>query len=126
MLSQCLVPSITKKGISYLLVLGQEPALWLKSTQTVEMKEKIFSHSTYSNLTPYLFFIKKYFSVSVTFKIEISQFYDWSEAKQWKWNKIRFHIQIRHHIFFIKKYSSILINFKIKLSPFNDYSKTNQ
>ena len=59
MLSQCLVPSITKKGISYLLVLGQEPVLWLKSTQTVEMKEnKIFSHGTYSNLTPYLFLSK--------------------------------------------------------------------
>ena len=44
------------------------------------------------------FYIKKYSSTSMTFKIDISQFYDYSEPKQWKWNKIRhffmWHIQI--------------------------------
>ena len=43
----------------------------------------------------------------MTFKIEISQFYDQSKPKQWKWNKIRHfsmgHIQILRYIIFNKK-----------------------
>ena len=48
-----------------------------------------------------LFLIKKYWSISMMFKIKISQFYDQSQHKQWKWNKKRHlsmvHIQIWHH-----------------------------
>ena len=48
------------------------------------------------------FFIKKYGSISMIFKIKFSQFYDWREPKQYKWNKIRHfftgHIQIWHHV----------------------------
>ena len=39
----------------------------------------------------------------MTFKINISQFYDLSELKQWKWNKTRYfsmrYIQIWRHIY---------------------------
>ena len=52
--------------------------LWQKLTQTMEMKQnQTFFYRTYSNLTPYLFFIKNYKSIWMTFKIEISQFYDY-------------------------------------------------
>ena len=31
-----------------------------------------------------MFFIKKYESISMTFEIEISQFFDYTEPKRWK------------------------------------------
>ena len=34
-------------------------------------------------------FKKNLWSISMTFKIKISEFYDYSEPKQWNWNKIR-------------------------------------
>ena len=66
--------------------------LWLNWSQTMEMKQNLtFFDGTYSNLPSYIFFIKKYWSILMTFKIKISQFYDWSELKQWKWNKLTRH-----------------------------------
>ena len=75
------------------------------------------------------FFIKKYESISMTFKIGISQFYEQYEPKQWKWNKLRHfsmeHIQIWHQIFLTKK-SSISMTLKIKISQFYDVSEPKQ
>ena len=55
----------------------------------------------------------------MTFKIEISQFYDKSDSKKWKWNKIIYffmgHIQIWHHIIFYQKI----------LKYFNDFQNRN-
>ena len=56
----------------------------------MEMKQLTFFLGTYSNLTPYLSVSKTVYNISVTFKIEISQFYDQSEPKQWRGNKIRY------------------------------------
>ena len=57
--------------------------------------------------------------ISMISKIEVSQFYDKSEPKQWKWTKIRYffmgHIQIRHYIFF----------YQIMLKCFNDFRNRN-
>ena len=62
------------------------------------------------------FLLKKYSGISITFIIKTSQFYDFSEPKQWKWIKIRCfsmgHIQIWHHIFFIKKLLKYLNDFQ--------------
>ena len=50
----------------------------------MEMKQnQTFFHGTYSELTSFLF-DKKYSSISMSFKIKISQFYDSNELKQWK------------------------------------------
>ena len=63
--------------------------LRLKWTQIMEIiPNQTFFHGTYSNLTPYIFFIKKHWSNSMTSRIKIFQFYDWSKFKQWKWNQI--------------------------------------
>ena len=55
----------------------------------------------------------------MTFKIEVSQFYEKSDSKKWKWNKIIYffmgHIQIWHHIIFYQKI----------LKYFNDFQNRN-
>ena len=58
----------------------------------------------------------------MTFKIEISQFYDKSEPKHWKWNKIRhffmWHSQFWYHILFyqqILKYFNVFPNQNISV-----------
>ena len=72
-----------------------------------------------------IFMVKKYLSISMTSKIEIIQFYYWSQPKQWKWNKIR-HISI--HIFksdvlsFLWKILKYLMTVKIEISQL--YYKT--
>ena len=52
------------------------------------------------------------------FVIKTCQFYDLSETKQWKLNRIRYfsigHRQILHDIFFYIKMQSISMTFKIK------------
>ena len=61
------------------------------------------------------FFDKKTpLSVSLIFKLESSQFYDLSEIKQWKWNKIR-HFSLGHH-----SLTSFFIGHKI-LKSFNNF-----
>ena len=53
------------------------------------------------------FFIKKYYNISMPFKIKISQYYEYGESKPWEWNKIRHfsmgHVQIWQRIFFYQK-----------------------
>ena len=55
----------------------------------------------------------------MTFKIKISQFYDYSWPKQWKWNKIRYffmgHIQIVHDFSLVTKYWNISMTFVIEI-----------
>ena len=85
--------------------------LWQKLTQTMEMKQnQTFFYRTYSNLTPYLFFIKNCKSIWMTFKIEISQFYDY----------------LTPYLFFIKNVKvfewpskSKFLSFMTKVSPYN-------
>ena len=56
--------------------------------------------SIYLSIYMYIYIFE---SLSMTFKINISQFYDLSELKQWKWNKTRYfsmrYIQIWRHIY---------------------------
>ena len=59
-----------------------------------ETKSDIFQWEIFKSDT-ISFFIKKYRSITVTFKIEISQFLDWSEPNLWKLYKIR-HFLIGH------------------------------
>ena len=57
MLSQCLVPSITKKVISYTLVLGQQPLIALKMQNYHYISKLIetffIQNYIYSNATKY-------------------------------------------------------------------------
>ena len=46
-----------------------------KANPNNENETKLF-HGTYSNLTPYLFYYKNHESISMIFKVEISQFND--------------------------------------------------
>ena len=66
--------------------------LWLTRAQTMEMEQ---------NQAFFIGHIQKYSSFSMTFKMEVSQFYDWSEPKKRKRNKIRHffmgYIQIWRH-----------------------------
>ena len=66
----------------------------------------------------------------MTFQIKFSQFYDYSEPKQWKWNKISHfsmaHIQIWHHIFLSKDIKAFpwlskskFVSIMTKVSPNN-------
>ena len=70
------------------------------------------------------FSLSKYSSISMTFKIGISQFYDKSEPMQWKWNKMG-HIQIWHLLLskLIKVFQWIskskFLNFITKVNPSN-------
>ena len=53
--------------------------LSLKCTQRMKMKQnQTFSHGTYSHLTSNLTS-----GILMTFRIKVSQFYDYSEARQW-------------------------------------------
>ena len=52
------------------------PVLSLEWTQTVEMKQnQTFLWNIFKS-DIYVFFVRKYWSISMNFKIEISQFYD--------------------------------------------------
>ena len=61
--------------------------LWLKWTQKIKTKQnQTFFHGTYSNLTPYIFFIKIFWSISMTFKIKM-----WTQKIKMKQNQTFFH-----------------------------------
>ena len=66
----------------------------------------------------------------MTFKIEISPFYNISEPNQWKWSKIRHyfmgHIQIWRYVIFYQEILNILMTFKFKISHFYDQSESKQ
>ena len=97
--------------------------LWLKWTQTMEMKKnQIFFHGTYSNLAPHLFLsknIKLFQWLSKSKFLSIMTKVNPNNGNETKSDIFSMgHIQIWHNIFFIKKYWSILISFKIKNSQF--------
>ena len=81
-----------------------------------ETKSDIVPWGIFKSDTIY-FSIKKYSGVSMTFKTNVSQFYDFSEPKQRKWNKTRH--------FFMGEYSnltSFFLGHKI-LKSFNFIAK---
>ena len=81
------------------------------------------------------FFIKKYQwlnkkRILMTFKIETSQFYDQSEPKQWKWNKIthfsKEHVQIWNRLALVAKCEIILMIFIVSILQFHNKSEQKQ
>ena len=105
--------------------------LWLKWTQKMKMKQnQTFFHGTFSNLTP--FYIKTYKSISVTSKIEISQFYDflwlkWTQTMEMKQNQTFFYGTYSNlsPYLFLPKYIEVFqwlskskfLNFMTKVNP---------
>ena len=90
--------------------------LWLKWTPAMEIKQnQTFFHGTYSNLMSYTFLSKNIKSISIIFGIKISQFCNWSEPKQWKWNQNQIffhgHIQIWYHFWSVPRYKNISMTF---------------
>ena len=59
----------------------------------------------------------------MTFKMETSQFYDQSEPRQWKLNKIRHfsmgHVKIWNHFSLVAKCKNISMTFRIGIFQFN-------
>ena len=90
--------------------------LWLKWTQTMEMKEnQTFFKGTYSNLALFSLVVKCY-NISMTFMIYTFQSHCKSEHNQVKWNKITRDMGKSDRIFFIIFYlqSSTLLNWLSK------------
>ena len=75
-------------------------------------------------------FLTKKSSISMTLKIKISQFYDVSEPKQWKWNKIILfsigNVQIWHHFSLVTKYEYISMTFDNGIFQFHCKSEQKQ
>ena len=105
--------------------------LWLKWTQKMKMKQnQTFFHGTFSNLTP--FYIKTYKSISITSKIEISQFCDflwlkWTQTMEMKQNQTFFYGTYSNlsPYLFLSKYIEVFqwlskskfLNFMPKVNP---------
>ena len=79
-----------------------------------------FFHGTCLNVMSY--FLSKY--ITVTFKIVISQFYNWGEPKQRKWNMG--HIQIWNYIFFYEKMLKNFNDFQNHILLIHDCSEPKQ
>ena len=147
MLRQCLVPHITKKVISYLLVLRQQPFIALQiqnfhwSISTIYLRiirnffnSKLFLQKSQKNTNktqkkPGQVLIRQQIpqlkNIKLFQKNLKSAFFNLcqnsTQTTMLKPNQTRFtgHNQIRYH-FFIKKYLNISMTFKIEICQFYD------